>query len=62
MEEENYAIFEVCFVDEYADFNYLQNQRVIIPYEVSEVITVKKFKKYFAIYLRGCKRSERNLR
>ena len=29
MEEENYAVFEVCFVDEHADSSYCQNQRII---------------------------------
>ena len=59
MEEEHYAVFEVCFVDEHAEFNYFQNQRIIIPYKDIEVITVKKLKKYLAIYLRGFKRSEK---
>ena len=60
MEEENYAIFEVCIVDDYADFNYLQNQRVIIPYKDSEVITVKSLRniwRYTCEVVRGAKKN-----
>ena len=62
MEEEHYAVFEVCFVDEHADFNYCQNQRIIIPCKDSEVITVQKLKNYLVMYLRGSKKSEKILR
>ena len=62
MEEENYAVFEVCFVDEYCDFNYFHIQRVIIPAKDSEVITIGKLKEYLALYLKGSKKSEKNFK
>ena len=62
MEEEHYAVFEVCFVDEYCEFHYFHNQRVIIPCKDSKVITVQKLKNYLVMYLRGSKKSEKHFK